>query len=55
MTWKTKFNRNYNGSDDEYRFNVFKTNMLFVEEANAEAGKVVVGLNTMADLTNEEY
>jgi hypothetical protein len=51
MIWKAEFNKNFNGIEDEYRFDVFKSNYLFIENS----GDATLGLNMMADLTNEEY
>jgi hypothetical protein len=52
--WKAEFNKNFNAMEDEYRFDVFKSNYLFIAKAKSE-GETTLGLNMMADLTNEEY
>jgi len=38
-----------------HRYNAFKWNMDFVEKWNSENSETVLGLNNMADLSNEEY
>jgi hypothetical protein len=54
VMWKAEFNKNFNAMEDEYRFDVFKSNYLFIAKAKSE-GETTLGLNMMADLTNEEY
>lgn len=55
--WVAEHNRAYNGlGEEEKRFEIFKDNLRFVDQHNAEKNRTYkVGLNRFADLTNEEY
>lgn len=55
--WLAKHGRAYNGiGEKEERFEIFKDNLRFIDEHNAEKnGTYKLGLNRFADLTNEEY
>jgi C1A family cysteine protease len=50
-------NHKYYGTKAEFdhRFSVWKSNLEFVNKWNSEAHTSRVGMNVMADLTNEEY
>ncbi|XP_077225424.1 cysteine proteinase mucunain-like [Tasmannia lanceolata] len=55
-TWVAKHGRAYNGlGEKEKRFEIFKDNLLFIEEHNAGNHSYKLGLNRFADLSNEEY
>ncbi|XAR74023.1 Actinidain [Bertholletia excelsa] len=54
--WLAKHGKAYNGLGEvEKRFEVFKDNLRFIDEHNAQNRTYKVGLNRFADLTNEEY
>ena len=54
--WLTKHGKAYNAlGEKEKRFQIFKDNLRFIDEHNAENRTYKVGLNRFADLTNEEY
>lgn len=46
---------NFNSSEEEYRYNVFKSNYEFIEEENAKNSGLTLGLTAFAAMTNEEY
>ncbi|CAL5204696.1 unnamed protein product [Lathyrus oleraceus] len=48
-------NNNNNLGENEKRFEIFKDNLKFIDEHNAENRTYKVGLNRFADLSNEEY
>jgi len=54
-SWMHEHNRVYASHEFFHRYNAFRANMDFVEKWNAENKLTEVGLNNMADLTNEEY
>ncbi|KAJ4963898.1 hypothetical protein NE237_023837 [Protea cynaroides] len=55
-SWLVKHGKNYNAlGEKEKRFEIFKDNLRFIDEHNAENRTYKVGLNRFADLTNEEY
>ncbi|KAJ3695967.1 hypothetical protein LUZ60_001344 [Juncus effusus] len=59
-SWIVKQGRTYeNQQEKELRFEIFKENLKFIDQHNAEADagnhSFRVGLNRFADLTNEEY
>ncbi|XP_050123883.1 cysteine proteinase COT44-like [Malus sylvestris] len=54
--WLVKHQKTYNGiGEEERRFEIFKDNMKFIDEHNAQDRPYKVGLNAFADLTNQEY
>ncbi len=54
--WLAKHGKAYNAlGEKEKRFQIFKDNLRFIDEHNAENRTYKVGLNRFADLTNEEY
>ena len=54
--WMAKHGKTYNGlGEKEERFEIFKDNLKFIDEHNAQNRSYKVGLNSFADLTNEEY
>ncbi|BFG35908.1 hypothetical protein CerSpe_221820 [Prunus speciosa] len=54
--WLVKHQKTYNGiGEEERRFEIFKDNLRFIDEHNAQDRPYKVGLNAFADLTNQEY
>ncbi|XP_011029381.1 PREDICTED: cysteine proteinase RD21a [Populus euphratica] len=54
--WLVKHGKNYNAlGEKEKRFEIFKDNLMFIDQHNSENRTYKVGLNRFADLTNEEY
>jgi len=49
------FKRVYASHEFFHRYNSFKTNMDYIEKWNAQGSATVLGLNNMADISNEEY
>jgi cathepsin L len=45
----------YSSEEFQTRYAIFKSNMDYVAEWNSRNSETVLGLNVMADLTNEEY
>lgn len=54
-SWKATHNKKYGGSDDEYRFSVYKENYKFIEEHNKTDSTYELGENEFMDLTEEEF
>jgi len=50
-----KLNNNIDQSEKDKRFEIFKDNLKFIDEHNAQNRTYKVGLNRFADLSNEEY
>ncbi|XP_028793674.1 low-temperature-induced cysteine proteinase-like [Neltuma alba] len=54
--WLLEHGKLYNGlGEKEKRFQIFKDNLRFIDERNAESRTYKLGLNRFADLTNDEY
>ncbi|CAL5197740.1 unnamed protein product [Lathyrus oleraceus] len=54
--WLVKHQKVYNGlGEKDQRFQIFKDNLKFIDEHNAQNYTYIVGLNKFADITNEEY
>lgn len=54
--WLVKHHKVYNGlGEKDRRFEIFKDNLGFIDEHNAQNYTYKVGLNKFADMTNEEY
>jgi len=56
--WRVKHGKLKNNIDEienDKRFEIFKDNLRFIDEHNAENRTYKVGLNRFADLSNEEY
>lgn len=54
--WRVKHGKLSNNlGEKEKRFEIFKDNLKFIDEHNAEKRTYKVGLNRFADLSNEEY
>jgi cathepsin L len=54
-SWMHEHNRVYASHEFFQRYNAFKWNMDYVEKWNSQNSQTVLGLNSMADLSNEEY
>lgn len=55
-SWLVKHGKNYNAlGEKEKRFEIFKDNLRFINEHNAQDLPYKLGLNRFADLTNDEY
>ncbi|KAK9112682.1 hypothetical protein Scep_020201 [Stephania cephalantha] len=55
-SWLVQHGKAYNAlGEKERRFEIFKDNLRFIDEHNAEGHSYEVGLNRFADLTNEEF
>ena len=54
--WLVKHQKVYNGLEEkDGRFQVFKDNLKFIDEHNAQNRTYKLGLNRFADLSNEGY
>ncbi|XP_027332459.1 low-temperature-induced cysteine proteinase-like isoform X2 [Abrus precatorius] len=54
--WLVKHGKVYNAlGEKDKRFEIFKDNLRFIDDHNAENRTYKLGLNRFADLTNEEY
>jgi len=54
--WLVKHGKLYNAlGEKDKRFQIFKDNLRFIDETNADNRTYRLGLNRFADLTNEEY
>ncbi|KAL9326912.1 hypothetical protein ACSQ67_007557 [Phaseolus vulgaris] len=54
--WLVKHRKVYNGlGEKDKRFQVFKDNLGFIQDHNAQNNTYTLGLNKFADITNEEY
>jgi len=53
--WLSDHNKIYTAEEFQNRFNIFKSNMDFVEQWNAQGSTTEVELNKFADLSNEEF
>ncbi|KAM9948884.1 hypothetical protein ACTFIT_010084 [Dictyostelium discoideum] len=53
--WMISNQKSYSSSEFITRYNIFKTNFDYIEEWNSKGSETVLGLNKMADITNEEY
>jgi len=53
--WKEKFGKTYSPDEEASRFENFKSNVLLVDEVNAEDHSFKLGLNEFTDMSNEEF
>ncbi|RDX81117.1 Cysteine proteinase RD21A, partial [Mucuna pruriens] len=54
--WLVKHGKAYNAlGEKDKRFDIFKDNLRFIDDHNADNRTYKLGLNRFADLTNEEY
>ncbi|KAL1564488.1 Cysteine proteinase rd21a, variant 2 [Salvia divinorum] len=55
-SWLAKHGKSYNAiAEKGNRFQIFKDNLMFIDEHNSVDRPYKLGLNRFADLTNEEY
>ncbi|RZC66932.1 hypothetical protein C5167_010621 [Papaver somniferum] len=55
-SWLVQHVKNYNAlGEKERRFEIFKDNLKFIDQHNSENHSYQVGLNSFADLSNDEY
>ncbi|KAI3885765.1 hypothetical protein MKW92_036596 [Papaver armeniacum] len=55
-SWLVQHGKNYNAlGEKERRFEIFKDNLKFIDQHNSESHSYQLGLNSFADLTNDEY
>jgi len=55
LSFMTNFNRVYSSDEFQYRFNVFRDNLDWIEQHNSEGHTYTVGITPFADMTNAEY
>jgi len=54
--WSKEHNKDYSTSDEAIkRYNIFKTNLEWINQRNTELEHMTVGLNEFADMTQEEF
>ncbi|EGG21338.1 cysteine proteinase 5 precursor [Cavenderia fasciculata] len=53
--WMQKHSRSYASHEFNTRYSVYKKNMDYVNEWNSKGSETVLGLNSLADMTNQEY
>jgi len=53
--WASAHGKVYAADEFQDRFTIFKSNMDYVRDWNAAGSSTVLGLTSLADLTNEEY
>ncbi|KAF2068193.1 hypothetical protein CYY_010480, partial [Polysphondylium violaceum] len=53
--WMIKHSRTYSNHEFQNKYAVFKKNVDFIAEWNAQNSGTVLGLNNHADISNEEY
>jgi len=53
--FKAKFGKTYGASEEVYRYSVFKNNLDFVNNWDAEAKGFKVAMNKFGDMTNQEF
>jgi len=54
-SWMHEHNRAYHSAEFFHRYNAFRANMDYVHSWNSKNSQTVLGLNNLADLSNEEY
>jgi len=55
-TFMHKYNKQYDSANETfYRFNVFKTNVDFMDAHNAKRSSYTLGMNAFGDLTSNEF
>jgi len=53
--FKTDYNKNYNGNDEQMRFEIFKANVDIIDAHNAKRLSYWFGMNEFSDLTSTEF
>jgi cathepsin L len=54
-SWMRQNNKQYSSEEFQQRFAAFKDNMDYIQNWNAQGSDTVLGLTSLADLTNAEY
>jgi cathepsin L len=54
-SWMHEYGRMYASEEFQARYEIFKNNMDYITEWNANNDETVLGLNVFADISNEEY
>jgi cathepsin L len=54
-SWMQQFQRSYSHDEFQYRYQVFRTNLDFINGFNGQNKSFTVGMNQFGDLTNAEY
>jgi len=54
-SWMQTNRKTYSSAEFQVRYNIFKSNMDYVRDWNAQNTKTVLGMTSLADLTNAEY
>lgn len=54
-SWMNKYRKAYSASEFQTRYNIFKSNLDYINQWNAQNTLTVLGTNIFADLSNEEY
>jgi len=55
INWMKKHSKMYGSEEFSNRFDIFKKNMDFVRDWNAQGSPTILGLTSFADLSNSEY
>ncbi|EGC33585.1 hypothetical protein DICPUDRAFT_80649 [Dictyostelium purpureum] len=55
QNWMVKHQKSYTNDEFGSRYTIFQDNMDFVTKWNQKGSDTILGLNSMADLTNQEY
>jgi len=53
--WMIKFQKSYSSEEFQTRFSIFRNNMDYIRDWNAQGSSTVLGLGPFADITNAEY
>ena len=53
QSWKSKYNKKYGASQKDSKFEVFKSNLKYIEEHNAQGYSFTLGQTLFMDLTFE--
>jgi len=53
--WMQQHSKSYAAAEFQSRYTIFKGNMDYVRDWNAQGSETILGLNIFADLSNEEY
>jgi len=54
-SWMQSHGKSYASTEFQSRYNIFKTNMDYVRDWNAQGSATILGLTHLADITNAEY
>merc|ERR1711959_469003 len=53
--FKAKFSRSYEAEENDRRFEIFSSNLKYIESENAKDLSYKLGVNQFTDLTSEEF